>query len=229
MISIFTDKTTLILRQMLENPKKQWVIHDFSQRDEPHLRVGQGRVAQVLNEMERLGYIERIKKGAYSNAVLSRPDRLLADWGRHYSFSQNEIHSYYSHDKTVGKIIHDYFQKRKILYGFTLHYGANLITRFVHTDDIHCYVQREVFQSVINDMQQKLDLKQLVSGGNVHFVIPCYAKSVFYSLRRIRGYSVVSNIQLYLDLLQYYPRGKEHAEYLMRVLQNKGEPIVVKV
>jgi hypothetical protein len=226
MISIFTDKTTLILRQMLENPEKQWVIHDFSQRGEPHVRVGQGRVAQVLNEMERLGYIERTKKGAYSKAILSRPDRLLADWGRQYSFTQNEIHSYYTHDGKVGKNIHDYFQKRKLSYGFTLHYGANLITRYVNTDDVHCYVQREVFQSVINDMQQKLDLKQLVSGGNVHFVISRYAKSVFYNMQSIRGCTVVSNIQLYLDLLHFYPRGKEHAEYLMKLLQNKGEPIV---
>jgi hypothetical protein len=226
MISIFSDKTTHILRQMLENPKKQWVIHDFSLRREPHVSVGQGRVAQVLNEMERLGYLERIKKGAYSKAILSRPDRLLADWAKHYSFDQNEIHSYYTHDVKIGEKIRDFFKNRDILYGFTLHAGANLITRFLNTDEIHCYVQGETYHSEINDLRQKLDLKQLVSGGNVHFVIPRYAHSWFYNLQNIRGYSVVSNIQLYLDLSQYYPRGREHAAYLEKVLQHKGEPIV---
>jgi len=36
------------------------------------------------------------------------------------------------------------------------------------------------------------------------------------------GASIVSNLQLYLDLYNYKPRGAEHAEFLKRQLEQKG-------
>jgi hypothetical protein len=49
-----------------------------------------------------------------------------------------------------------------------------------------------------------------------------YKNSVFLGKRKIRGASVVSNLQLYLDLYRFKPRGREHAEFLKERLEQKG-------
>jgi hypothetical protein len=67
-----------------------------------------------------------------------------------------------------------------------------------------------------------LELKELVRGGNIHIVRPLYKKSVFYGARTIKGHKVVSDLQLFLDLYGYKPRGREHAEYLKKTLEKKG-------
>jgi hypothetical protein len=49
--------------------------------------------------------------------------------------------------------------------------------------------------------------------------------SAFHNAREIAAYRVVSNLQLYLDLYNFLPRGREHADYLKNVLQGRGEAI----
>jgi hypothetical protein len=68
-----------------------------------------------------------------------------------------------------------------------------------------------------------LDLKELRNGGNVHLIYPYYKRSVFHGARKIKGYNVVSNLQLYLDLFHFPARGREHADYLLKILKEKGE------
>jgi predicted NodU family carbamoyl transferase len=41
----------------------------------------------------------------------------------------------------------------------------------------------------------------------------------------IKGYKVVSNLQLYLDLYNFKPRGREHAEYLKKAFEEKGKSL----
>jgi hypothetical protein len=46
---------------------------------------------------------------------------------------------------------------------------------------------------------------------------------VFLYKQMVRGYSVVSNLQLYLDLYGFQPRGREQAEALKKMLEEKGK------
>ena len=71
-------------------------------------------------------------------------------------------------------------------------------------------------------MRERLELKELVRGGNIHIISPYYKTSAFFNTQRIKGYTVVSNLQLYLDLYHFQPRGREHAEYLIKQLKEKG-------
>ena len=65
-------------------------------------------------------------------------------------------------------------------------------------------------------------LKELKNGGNVCFIKPYYKNSVFLHKQDIKGFSVVSDLQLYLDLYHFPQRGREHADYLLKVLKEKG-------
>lgn len=213
--NIFADKATFILRKMLSNPQKKWVTRDFTGDDGVSLGMAQG----ALETMAQKGYLERVKRGRDSYALLTNKDELISDWVAEYSFDQNEVETYYSPDKNILSKIKNYLTGKP--YALTLHSGANLITSYVVTDQVHLYFSAE--EKDILEMRQQLDLKELVRGGNIHIARPYYKNSVFYGARTVKGYKVVSDLQLYLDLYNFKPRGREHAEYLKKTLEDKGK------
>jgi len=216
MKNIFADKASLVLRKMLKDSERRWVVRDFTGPGGVSLGMSQ----EVLKAMEKKGYIERVKKGPNSYAILTNKEKLISDWLEEYSFDQNVIDTYYSANKNILN------KFRKILkenqYALTLHTGANLITSFVRTEEIFIYMNLKDRKKDISDIRQKLDLKELVKGGNIHLIHPFYKNSVFLKTQKIKGYTVVSNLQLYLDLYNFQPRGREQAEHLKNILEEKG-------
>lgn len=219
MKNIFSDKATFISRKMLSSPDKKWVTRDFTGDHGVSIGMAQG----VLEAMAKRGYIERVKRGPDSYALLTNTQELINDWVTAYRFELNEVDTYYSPDKNILSRLKDYLKDKQ--YALTLHPGANLITSFVATDQVYLYFKPENWEKDILELRQQLDLKELVRGGNIHMIRPRYKQSVFYGARTIKGYKVVSNLQLYLDLRNFKPRGREHAEYLKKVLEEKGKSL----
>jgi hypothetical protein len=217
--NIFADKATFILRKMLSNPEKKWVTRDFMGDNGVSLGMAQG----VLETMANKGYIERVKRGPASHTLLTNKAELASAWVAEYQFDLNEVDTYYSPDKNILGKLKDYLADKQ--YALTLHSGANLITSFVVTDQIHLYFNPDNWKNDILDLRQQLDLKELVRGGNIHIVRPYYKNSAFYGARTIKGFKVVSGLQLYLDLYGFKPRGREHAEYLKKELEEKGKSL----
>jgi len=219
MKNVFADKASLVLRKILKDPERQWVVRDFT----GHGGVSLGMSQEVLKAMEKKGYIERAKKGPNSYAIFTNKDKLISDWLEEYSFDQNVIDTYYSANKNILNKFKKVLKENQ--YALTLHTGANLITSFVRTEEIFIYMNLKDWKKDILDIRQKLDLKELVRGGNIHLIRPFYKNSVFFNAQKIKGYTVVSNLQLYLDLYNYQPRGREQAEYLRNILEEKGRNI----
>ena len=217
--NIFADKATFIVRKMLSNPEKKWVTRDFTGDNGVSLGMAQG----TLEAMAKKGYIERVKRGPESYAILTNKDELVSDWLAEYRFELNETEVYYSPDKNILSKFKDYLKDKQ--YALTLHSGANLTTSFVVTDQVSLYLFPENWNRDILEMRQQLDLKELVRGGNIYIVRPYYKTSVFYGARMIKGYKVVSNLQLYLDLYGFKQRGREQAEYLKKALEEKGKSL----
>jgi hypothetical protein len=221
MKNIFADKASLVLRKMIKDPEKRWVVRDFTGPGGISLGMSQ----EILEAMAKKGYVERIKKGRDSYAILTNKEKLISDWLKEYSFNQNIVDTYYSPNKNILN------KFRKVLkedqYALTLHTGANLTTSFVRTEDIFLYINLKEWKKDILDIRQKLDLKELVRGGNIHLIHPFYKNSVFFNTQKIKGYTVVSNLQLYLDLYNFQPRGREQAEHLRNLLEERGEKITI--
>ena len=133
--NIFADKATFILRKMLSNPEKKWVTRDFMGDNGVSLGMAQG----ALEAMAKKGYIERVKRGPDSYALLTNKDELISDWVEEYRFDLNEVDTYYSPDKNILSKLKDYLANKQ--YALTLHSGANLITSFVVTDQVCLYVK----------------------------------------------------------------------------------------
>ena len=215
MRNIFADKATLVLRKMLCCSAKKWVTRDFIGSDGVSIGMAQG----VLEAMAISGYIEWSKRGPASYALLINREKLISDWLTAYKFELNEVDTYYSPDKNILSKLKNYLKDKQ--YALTLHSGANLITSFVITDHIYLYFKSQNRNKDILDLRQKLDLKELVGGGNIHIIRPYYEDSVFFNRQTIKGYKVVSNLQLYLDLYNFQPRGQEQAEQLKTILEEK--------
>ena len=97
--NIFADKATLILRRMLREPERQWVVQDFNGPQ----GVSPGLAQQVLETMARMGYVERVKKGPDSYTLLTDPESLIKAWTDAYKFELNLVHTYYTHDENILK------------------------------------------------------------------------------------------------------------------------------
>ena len=216
MKNIFADKASLVLRKMLKDPERRWVVRDFTGPGGISLGMSQ----EVLKAMEKKGYIERVKKGPDSYAILTNKEKLISDWVEEYNFDLNVIDTYYSANKNILNKFRKVLKENQ--YALTLHTGANLITSFVRTEEIFIYLNLKNWKKDILDIRQKLDLKELVRGGNIHLIHPFYKNSVFFNTQKIKGYTVVSNLQLYLDLYNFQPRGREQAEHLKNLLEEKG-------
>jgi hypothetical protein len=216
MKNVFSDKASIVARAMLAEPGRKWVLRDFVHIGGLSLGMAQG----VLAAMQALGCLERLKRGPASYARLTNDALLLAEWVKWYKFSTNAKYSYYTPHTGFLKRFKKVISPDK--YALTLHSGANLTTGYVNTEETHIYLRLDNWAEELPQLREKLELKKLAQGGNVHFMRPFYRHGAFLNGQKIKSFSVVSALQLYLDLYNYQPRGRDHAEYLKETVVRKG-------
>jgi hypothetical protein len=218
------DKANIIIRAMLAQPDRKWVARDF----EKELGVGRARAATVLSALRTKGFVGGVRSGRLAYSVLQNREELLEEWLKVYKFEINEAHLYYAPRENILSRLKEYFASRNgsKKYALTLHTGANFITNYVNTPTMYCYLPAENFENASLDLRQALDLKELKNGGNFYLIKPHYKTAVFYNTQTMKGYNVVSDLQLYLDLYHFPQRGRDHAEYLLKTLKEDGKPLV---
>jgi hypothetical protein len=197
--SIFSPKSSRILRVLLSGPSKRWYVKDISQ--EAGISIGlTSRIKQVLLSEE---WIKEESKRFY----LIKPNEVLDQWVKNYSYEKNLLFSFYSglSENQLEEVIKRECNKRKYRYGLALFSGARKVAPFVRFLKFFSYLVGN-----IEDIANALQLRRVDSGANVTFLQP-YDNGVFYGLQNINGIHVVSDIQLYLDLKSYKGRGEEAA------------------
>ncbi|MBN1410889.1 MAG: hypothetical protein JW969_08590 [Spirochaetales bacterium] len=204
---------------MLHKPDRSWVLRDFTVPGGVSLGLAQA----VISEMEKQGYVTWVKRGVGSSLKMSAKDNILSAWVRAYDFYQNFIYTYYNPDKKFLQKLKSVLKPEQ--YALTVHSGANLLTSYVRSDDIHLYLNENLWDKELLKLRQKLELKELANGGNVHIIRSYYKSNVFLHKQMIRGFPVVANLQLYLDLYNFQPRGREHADFLKETLNERGDGV----
>jgi hypothetical protein len=202
--SLFSKKTTRILRVLLNNPKKSWTQINLSNKS----KVSIGLTNKVIKRLYNLEYVDFDQN---KKITLKNPSKLLDLWKEKYSYSDNEVVRYYSplSQTEFEKRLIRYMSQRSIkVYAFTLFSGTASIAPFVRTNQTFFY-----FSGNRKELVKEIGLKPVTTGANILILIP-YDEGVFYATRKIDRKNIVSNIQLYLDLYNYKGRGREQAEYL---------------
>ncbi|MBI2119004.1 MAG: hypothetical protein HYT97_05190 [Elusimicrobia bacterium] len=92
----------------------------------------------------------------------------------------------------------------------------------------HIYLDVDLKRAdeILRDIENYFSLKRLQAGGNVLFALPFYKSSVFRDSQIINHFPVVSNLQLYLDLMGFPPAGWEQAKWILKHLKEEGTPLV---
>lgn len=202
--SFFTQKSSRVIRVLLCRGKKDWYVRDLAK--EANVSIGQAsNIKQKLMDHE---FVKVLKNKAFR---LLNPETLLEKWTQDYTFRQNKMFHYYSFDeiRDIESKLANYCESQHIQYGFTLTSGAALIAPALRYNRVFAY-----FTGAEEDIARQLGWKKVVSGPNISLLQP-YDEGVLYGIQNVSGFKVVSDVQLYLDLINYKERGEEAAKFLL--------------
>ena len=201
--SLFTPKSSRILRVMLSNSRRSWQVQELANE----AKVSLGLVFKIKQRLLDMEYAGEEKK----KILLTRPLNLLDEWAESYSFRKNKMYDSFGfgEPKDLERRIAKYCWERKIPYALTLFSGAALVAPFARHTRGFVYVGKDIQQ-----VTESTALKRVPSGPNLTILEP-YDEGIFYGIREIEGLMVACDIQLYLDLVGYKGRGEESAKFLL--------------
>ncbi|UCH98348.1 MAG: hypothetical protein JSV88_16305 [Candidatus Aminicenantes bacterium] len=202
--SLFTQKSSRVIRVLLCLSKRDWYVRDLAK--EANISIG-----QASNIKQKLVDHEFIKIGENKTFRLLNPEKLLEKWTQNYTFRKNKITHYYSFDeiRAIEYKLANYCESQHIQYGFTLTSGAALIAPSLRYNRVFAYST-----GAVEDIARQLGWKKVSSGPNISLLQP-YEEGVLYGVQDVKGFKVVSDVQLYLDLKSYKERGEEAAKFLL--------------
>lgn len=205
--TIFYPKSTRALRVLLCNPKKEWLVSSLAKEAD----ISLGQASLIKNKLLENELIEELQKDKRTGFRLKNPEKLLNKWAENYNYTNNTIKNFYSLDniKSIEAKIADYCNSKNITYAFTLTSGASLVAPFLRYNRTFFYCSEDT-----DKIAKELDFKEVTSGPNISILKP-YDKGIYYGLQEINKLKLVSNIQLYLDLITYKERGEEAAKFLL--------------
>src|SRR6266849_1418894 len=201
--SIFAPKASRILRVLLEAPKTPWKVQDLARE----ARVSLGLTAKVKQRLLDLEFAREEKDGL----MLVGAQELIRQWGAVYSYLRNSVLDCYGTGDVpkLERQLSEYCREFNVRYGLAFFSGAARVAPFSRYTRGFAYVQKDP-GSVAKD----LGWKPVPSGANVTLLTP-FDDGLWYGAREINGESVVSDVQLYLDLVNYKGRGEEAAHAIL--------------
>jgi hypothetical protein len=122
--SLFSPRSSRILRVLLSNPQQRWLLRDLAKE----AGVSIGLVSKVKDKLIELEFASDSR-----DVGVTKPSDLLDEWARNYSYSDNKIERYYSSlDPTdLEKQLGDAARWRGWRYALTMFSGASKIESFV--------------------------------------------------------------------------------------------------
>ena len=202
----FSDKASLILREFLKDPKRQWGVRELAEK----IGIDPGYVSRMAKSLSESGYASRDG----GKLRIRSPKEILDDWVGAYDLKRNEQHRFFVLAPDVKSILRRLRKidvPREVEYALSVQAGAGLVAPHAVYKEVHMYVRDS---GGIDFFKKELDLKEADQGANLVLMMPYYKHSVFYDSREVENLRVVSDIQLYLDLYGYPVRGREQAEHL---------------
>jgi hypothetical protein len=209
--SIFTGKSSRVVRVLLSKPTETWRTRELASE----AKVSLGTVSTVTNRLIDMGFLVRDRS---MRLTLRKEEELLRRWASSYDPNVWPHKTYYAQGTLyeIGIMLAKTAQRYGLKYAFTGPFATDLLTQYIRPAEVHMYLTNE---SDLKKIVDDLNLEIAEIGGNVIFLI-AEDESVLYGLRnitddRVGTISVVSNVQLILDLFNFTDRTREAAERLL--------------
>jgi hypothetical protein len=200
--SLFSRKASWISRSLISDPSREWTMAELSRGS----GVSLGHVKKVVDRLEAEGLVDK----AWGSIRLSDPGGLLDMWREAYA--PPEWVGYHSPVREQVDLLERLRALKDDGWALTLGAGVTLVAPFVRSSDVHVYVMYDM-----DALKEALDLTPVEFGGNVHLSMP-EDHGVMVDSREVEGVTVVSDLQLYLDLYGWPARGREQAEHLREAM-----------
>lgn len=206
--SIFSAKSSLVSRALLEEPDRVWTLQELSDA----LGISLGQASNVTRRMIDEGYLQRQDR----RLRLLQPASLLDAWKEAYSAPSEPPAAYYSFEREPARLmakLAELSRAQSLRYAVTSFGASGLLAPFVHGVGALCwYVENETQQ---RRWVEALGLRPAEAGANALMRIANDA-GVWYRTQSVDGITVASSIQVYFDLLHEAGRGLEQAEFLRK-------------
>lgn len=202
--SLFSPKSSRISRLLLSDPARLWQVQKLS----IEASVSLGLASRIKDHLIKEGYLQE----EHRLLKLVNAGGLLDLWAEHYAYKKNRITEYYS---GVGPLrleseVQSVCSRMGFRSALALFSGASRVAPYVRIDKAFLYTE-----GGLDEIVKALDLKIGLSGSNLMLLEP-YDAGVFQGSRIVGSETIVSDVQLYLDLKSFKGRGTEAAEFLRR-------------
>ncbi|MBS1993465.1 MAG: hypothetical protein JSS83_23280 [Cyanobacteria bacterium SZAS LIN-3] len=204
--SLFSPKSSRVIRRLLQHPDRPWKVQHLA------LEAGVSAATVSLVKDKLLGDGYAAWRG--EAFIVTQPDRLLEQWSKQYQIQDHIRLECYAEGSVeeIEERFAAYCKQYSIDYAFTSFSAAKRVANFTRgVQRGYAYVADGMSAAKI---ASALELKTVESGGNFIIMVPA-DQDIFFDSHEVNGESVVSDIQLYLDLTGHPGRGQENAEYLL--------------
>ncbi|MGD0206765.1 MAG: hypothetical protein ABSC89_04065 [Verrucomicrobiota bacterium] len=208
-VKLFTLKTSRIIRALLSHRDEVWTQENLAKRT----KVSRALVSLSLADLIKEEYVTQISGGNRHQAATYRLndfDRLLDawrakdHWHKRVSFQQ---YSLLTNDVLeIARTVQGGLGEDKAF--FTQWFAAHLRHPYTTPPLVSAYVT----------LKRLLEIpvgRKVTTGGNLWLILP-QDEGVFFETQQVEGFNLVSDIQIYLDLLQVGQRGPDQAEELRK-------------
>jgi hypothetical protein len=204
--SLYSTKAERILRVLLSKPNQSWKTKDLAEA----ARVSFGQVSNVKKLLANREWLDTNQEGIR----LNNPAAALDDWAIQYRFSRNQTIDYYALTDVVEseRKLAEVCRKEGIRYALTAFSAAARVAPAVRYQRVAAYIDGD-----LDYLTASLEWKQVSSGSNINLLVP-YDEGIFFDAREIEDTSLVTPVQIFLDLQNYRGRGQEAAQAVRKVI-----------
>jgi hypothetical protein len=208
----YADRASQVVRVLLMSPRaRRWSTSGLAVAADVDVSVA----SRVVRELRRRQLVldEAPGQGRSSRIGVADPMALLADWTRRYSWDDNRLLRLAAPVGSVTRFLSrmgDLFTGRR--WALSLQAGASLVAPYAEFDVVHVYVDASA-EGVALDRRWESS-----PSGKVILMESAYVNSVWFQQQRFDKLSVVSPIQLVLDLWHYPVRGREQADHIVETV-----------
>ena len=206
--SVFSPRAAAILRVMLRNPDRPWLVTELADR----ANASVGHVSNVRKALLEREWIERQDGGV----ALVQPGALLRTWRENYRRPDGRSISRYTHlhgeqlDATLSEILNVQAERPRAI--LALNSAAQWIAPFAR-DGTRAFYADEAGAELLT---RTLRLRPAAIAANVFVHVPTDESLFDDAIETVPGVFSANEIVTYLDLWCGNDREREAAEHLAR-------------
>jgi hypothetical protein len=204
----FSRKSSRIIRLLLKHPEQGWQVQQLAQQAD----VSLGLASKVKSALLEEAYLEERDRLLY----LRDPAKLLQGWAARYRPHVKRLNLFtISRPSETEARLAEWCRANGITYALTQLSAAWRYSPFVRYDKSVVYIDKKVESGTnLKSLLGHLDAREVDTGANCTPWITD-DPAVFTEAREFGGVSVVSPLQLYLDLKVLSGRGGDAAQDIL--------------